>query len=164
MAWTTPRTWVAGEQPTASLFNAHIRDNLNIIAAVGITGWTDYSASATWTGSTNPTYSVYRARYCQVGKLVVYQARYTYTSGGTGTWLWSLPVTAAIGGNHVAGSGNAYDTSAGGTFLISMDLNSTTALRALYDQQTSLGVVTQTVPFTFAAGDVVAFVVKYEAA
>lgn len=29
MAWTNPRTWVAGELVTASLFNTHIRDNEN---------------------------------------------------------------------------------------------------------------------------------------
>lgn len=28
MAWTAPRTWVAGEVPTAAMMNAHIRDNL----------------------------------------------------------------------------------------------------------------------------------------
>ena len=28
MAWSTPRTWTAGETPTAAQFNAHIRDNL----------------------------------------------------------------------------------------------------------------------------------------
>lgn len=31
MAWTTPRTWVAGETVTAQLMNAHVRDNLNIL-------------------------------------------------------------------------------------------------------------------------------------
>lgn len=31
MAWTTPRTWVAGELVTAALFNSHIRDNENAI-------------------------------------------------------------------------------------------------------------------------------------
>lgn len=29
MAWSTPRTWVAGEVPTAAIFNAHVRDNFN---------------------------------------------------------------------------------------------------------------------------------------
>lgn len=28
MAWSTPRTWTAGEIPTAAIFNAHVRDNL----------------------------------------------------------------------------------------------------------------------------------------
>lgn len=165
MAWTTPRTWVAGEQPTAALFNAHLRDNLNAIAAVGITGWTDYTASATWTGSgSNPTVTCDQARYCQVGKLVIYQTRWTYTSGGTGTWLWGLPVTAAIGGNHTAGSGDLFDSSGVDTWLVQMDLNSTTAARALFDQQTATGVVTQTAPFTFGSGDNAKFIIKYEAA
>ncbi len=31
MAWTTPRTWVAGETVTAQLMNLHLRDNLNIV-------------------------------------------------------------------------------------------------------------------------------------
>lgn len=29
MAWTSPRTWVAGEVVTAALINTHLRDNLN---------------------------------------------------------------------------------------------------------------------------------------
>jgi hypothetical protein len=29
MAWTTPRTWVDGENVTAAIMNAHIRDNLS---------------------------------------------------------------------------------------------------------------------------------------
>lgn len=32
MAYTTPRTWSAGETVTASLMNAHVRDNLNAIS------------------------------------------------------------------------------------------------------------------------------------
>jgi len=31
MAWTSPRTWVAGELVTAALMNAHVRDNLLIL-------------------------------------------------------------------------------------------------------------------------------------
>lgn len=34
MAWTTPRTWVAGELVTAALFNTHIRDNENALPTV----------------------------------------------------------------------------------------------------------------------------------
>lgn len=29
--WTSPRTWVAGEQPTATTMNTHIRDNLEAL-------------------------------------------------------------------------------------------------------------------------------------
>jgi hypothetical protein len=31
MAWTTPRTWTAGEVVTAAMMNAHVRDNLNVL-------------------------------------------------------------------------------------------------------------------------------------
>lgn len=31
MAWTTPRTWVAGETVTASVLNTHVRDNLTAL-------------------------------------------------------------------------------------------------------------------------------------
>lgn len=31
MAWTTPRTWVPGETVTASIMNAHVRDNLQAL-------------------------------------------------------------------------------------------------------------------------------------
>jgi hypothetical protein len=31
MAWTTPKTWSAGETLTAANFNAHVRDNLNAV-------------------------------------------------------------------------------------------------------------------------------------
>lgn len=31
MAWTSPRTWTAGEAPTAATFNTHVRDNLNYL-------------------------------------------------------------------------------------------------------------------------------------
>ena len=31
MAWTAPRTWVTGELVTASIMNAHIRDNFNYL-------------------------------------------------------------------------------------------------------------------------------------
>lgn len=31
MAWSTPRTWVAGETLTASILNTHVRDNLSFL-------------------------------------------------------------------------------------------------------------------------------------
>lgn len=31
MAWTTPRTWSAGETVTAQLMNGHVRDNMNVL-------------------------------------------------------------------------------------------------------------------------------------
>jgi len=167
MAWTTPRTWVDGETATAALFNTHIRDNLNAIAVAGIAGWTDYSGSATMTASgSNPTYTVNYAKYAQVGKTVRYRAKFTLTTAGTGTYAWSLPVTAVTNANALAcGAGSVYDNDL--TDLVRVEFDSggaTTTLRGLWDQQTAAGVVTQTSPFTFAASDIVTFAVAYEAA
>lgn len=33
MAWSVPRTWSPGEMVTAALMNAHVRDNMNVIAS-----------------------------------------------------------------------------------------------------------------------------------
>ena len=167
MAWTTPKTWAAADVVTAALLNAHIRDNLNIIAAVGINGWTDYSASATWTGSgSNPTYTVNYAKYCQVGKWVSYRAKYTCTTAGTGTYGWSIPVTArTFAGALSVGYGTVYDASGTDTWHFILDHGGgSAALRGLWDAQTAAGVVTQTSPFTFAVSDIVTFQVDYEAA
>ena len=38
MAWTSPRTWVAGEVPTAALLNTYLRDNQTILSGHGHTG------------------------------------------------------------------------------------------------------------------------------
>ena len=49
MAWSAPRTWSPGETVTASLMNAHVRDNLNavsdkaIIFSVGAVGGPEIS-------------------------------------------------------------------------------------------------------------------------
>ena len=166
MAWTTPKTWSANEVVTAALLNLHIRDNLNIIAAVGISGWTDYSGSATWTGTgSNPTYTVNYAKYCQVGKWVSYRAKYTCTTAGTGTYAWSLPVGAQAAGTVIYGYGTLYDASGTDTWHFNLDSGGgTTTIRGLWDQQVGAGVVTQTAPFTFAVSDVVTFQADYEAA
>lgn len=66
MPWSTPRTWVEGEIPSAATFNAHIRDNLAYLmpnteepwkevrsagaagASLWANGWTDYVTDGTW--------------------------------------------------------------------------------------------------------------------
>lgn len=53
MGWTSPRTWVSDEVPSATDFNTHIRDNLNYLhsgqpaQAVHRLGTADYSTSGT---------------------------------------------------------------------------------------------------------------------
>ncbi len=37
MAWTAPRTWVAGENVTAAIMNAHVRDQFLEVAPAVVT-------------------------------------------------------------------------------------------------------------------------------
>src|SRR5262245_42528639 len=57
MAWTTPRTWVAGELVTATIMNSHVRDNLNYLytAVTGVA-----KPSLQWTAfGNNPPATAY---------------------------------------------------------------------------------------------------------
>jgi len=95
MAWTSPRTWLAGEKPSASTYNTHIRDNFKAIGDA----WTSYSP--TWaidSGGTNPSIGngSLTGRYMQAGKLVMFTI--TLVAGSTTTWgsgvyTWTYPVT-----------------------------------------------------------------------
>jgi hypothetical protein len=46
MAWTTPRTWVAGELVTAGLMNTHVRDNLSELRATPSSRCVAYHSAA----------------------------------------------------------------------------------------------------------------------
>jgi len=50
MAWTTPRTFVAGELVTASMLNVHIRDQFKALGQ-----WSPGDLKATWTTHANAT-------------------------------------------------------------------------------------------------------------
>lgn len=50
MAWTTPRTWVAGETLTAALLNTHLRDNMNVVPIE--LGTTEFTANVTVSATT----------------------------------------------------------------------------------------------------------------
>ena len=59
MAWTTPRTWVAAEVPTAANMNTHIRDNFNtlspaVVTTVGDVVYATAGSALTRLGSGSP--------------------------------------------------------------------------------------------------------------
>lgn len=149
---------MAGETVTAALMNAHLRDNLNIIAAVGITGWTAYTA--TWTSSGTPPAignGSVGGRYCQVGKLYVAQFLMqtgSTTTYGTGTYYWATPVTLATTFRQT-GSLQVTDSSAGTVFFGSWEVPTTTTLQAYMEHATATGAVTATNPMTWATGDTI---------
>lgn len=117
MAWTSPRTYVAGELVTAAILNTDIRDNL-----LALSTWVSFTP--TWTGSgSNPSIGngTLTGKYVRAGQLVIFDITLVIgstTTLGTGDYSWALPVTAAAGGSHVIpvstlDSGNAYIPSEG---------------------------------------------------
>lgn len=159
MAWTSPRTWVTGETVTAALLNTHLRDNLNAIGDPG--AWTAYTP--TWTASTtNPTLSngTLVGRYKQIGKTVTAAYELVWgstTSGGTGGWRFSLPVTpsAAISTWTCAG-----EVSISGTryAIFGVTSGSQLILRG------PSGDATATSPAAWTSGSTLRLTITYEAA
>ena len=156
MAWTNPRTWVAGETLTAALLNVHLRDNLNALGDP----WTAYTPTLTGWAIGNGTLV---ARYMATGKLI--HAYIKITAGSTttyGTLGVSLPVASRVGAWFPAGLIVCKDDAATNPRTVSAVLTSTTAVAGF--QEAGAAAPTATVPFTFGAADTVEFVLTYEAA
>lgn len=166
---TTPRTWVAGEKPAASIWNAEIRDAFTGIQAA----WTAYTP--TWTAtSTNPVLSdgTITGKYRQIGKTIEFYAQITMggsTTFGSGAWIVGLPV-AELTSVKWAFSGMARDVSTSQNFPAKA-LSSVAApagtVQILCDSTTAgatLRSVSGTVPFTWAVSDTLYIAGTYEAA
>jgi len=115
MAWTAPRTWVAGETVTAAQMNTHIRDNLLDAFPNTPDAWTIYSPVLTAT--TNPTLgnSTLTGSYMVIGNTVHFRFRLTIGStfsAGSGTYQFTLPLptSANVTVNDTAGTGAVNDT------------------------------------------------------
>lgn len=158
MAWTSPRTWIAGEQPSAATMNTHIRDNLKAIGDA----WTSYTPAVSgWTQGNGTLTGV----YMQAGKWV--NARVAFTVGSTttiaGTLTLSLPVSAhaVYTGGYPIGAALLLDTSLNNRYQRFTVATSATTVQM---SDLSNARVTATVPFTWATGDTVDLQVTYEAA
>lgn len=107
MVWTSPRTWVAGEKPSAATMNLHIRDNLKAIGDP----WTSWTPTLAQGASSNISKTVNYAKYMRAGSLVIGSVKLTASAAGTsGSAITiTLPVTAATT-DLPCGSGFYYDT------------------------------------------------------
>ncbi len=158
MAWTSPRTWVAGETVTAALMNAHVRDNFKALADA----WVSYTPTYSNLSLGNGTVS---AAYMQAGKLVGYRGTVTLgsTSSVTGNIRVSLPVNLVSSASYypIAGTSGLYDSSANarrwwpmlsslGTEFFMADASNATA--------------NATVPWTWAVSDQFTWSCWYESA
>lgn len=156
MAWTSPRTWVAGETVTAALLNTHVRDNLKAIGDP----LTSYTPSYTGLTIGNATVT---AKYLQAGKLVIGEVKIVFgsTSSFSAGFTVTLPVAAAVI-NLPVGSIYLNDTSAGANRTGAALVQSGGTTVAFIDGAGAL--VTNTSPWTWANGDTISFPFTYEAA
>lgn len=161
MAWTSPRTWVAGEVPTASTFNTHVRDNLKAIGDA----WAAYTPTISGWTLGDGTLAGY-AR--QAGKDVRFRIEYTVGSTDTksGTLAFALPVAARWAATPLTalppiGQASLRDVSvpAGRARHVILLTSSTCQI---VDE--SFAAVTNLVPWTWATGDLVVINGGYEAA
>lgn len=159
LTWKTPRTWTAGEKPSAGTYNADIRDQFKAIGDP----WTAFTP--VWTATTtNPTLGngTLTGFWMQAGKLTFYSIVLTTgstTTYGAGSYSFSLPANAVR--QMSCGDVRLFDTSGSsnmsGSAFVDTGLST---VRLLH----SSGSVTPTQPFTFATGDVIMVAGNYEAA
>lgn len=138
--------------------------------------WDDitYVAGTSWTApTTNPVIGngTWAAEYCQINKLVI--ARYRLTMGstttyGTGAWRFALPVTASSSNSagDVIGFGRVTDIGALLGYPGPVLYISTTTCEPRFMTDSIVGITDGTArdAFTYENGDVVQFIITYEAA
>lgn len=163
MAYTTPRTWLAGEFVDEGDLNEQIRDNFNAAFPLGVGAWTSYTP--TLTQGATVTKTVTYAKYQRIGRTIHFAVDLSVTGSGTGgnDILIGLPV-AATTSNYDIGSGFVYDSSAVAGYAALVEIFATTGfkLRAMTAAAGFLGSATFTA--ALASGDLLRFSGTYEAA
>lgn len=156
-----PRTWVTGDALNATNLNT-VRDSLK---AVG-DPWDGYTPVWTATG-TAPSIGngTVAGAWAQMGKLIHFRVILTAgstTTFGTGTWLFTLPISPNLVGNIAIGGGAiSFDSSAVVRYPGLIVTGSTTGQCYVIDSGSHTNNFA-TVPFTWASGDVLSFAGTYE--
>ena len=130
--------------------------------------WETYTPTWTTTG-TQPVLGngTLTGRYCRINKLVVAQIFFAYGStstGGTGSFLFSLPLTntTALDAFFPIGYGYMLDNSAATCYVVAVDRRNTANKVGPRYAGGGFGDVTQTQPFTFAVNDNIYIECTYE--
>lgn len=164
MAWTSPRTWVSGEVPPATIFNTHVRDNFKALGDP----WTSYTPN--WSGSGgNPVIGngQISCAYMMAGKLCAFRfqiAMGSTTTYGGGIWSINLPFAPSTSVTFLA---DYADTGVGNYQGRGLTNGSSTTLTLLAPPTTAGNAdrtVGPTVPFTWGNGDILNVSGFYEAA
>jgi hypothetical protein len=158
MAWTAPRTWVAGEVITAAMLNTHIRDNLTVLADGT---WKSYTP--TLTNITLGTGGTAVGSWVQIGKTVHFTILITFGTGGAPSGVpvatLPLPMAAAIGTAQVAFTDTGSNTYNGVGYYASL-----TSVSAYVPGTNGVFVGTSaTVPFAFGSTDTIKYAGTYQA-
>jgi hypothetical protein len=186
MAITFPTSLDAFSNPASgdllstghALQHANLNDAVEALeakVAIGNTvlgAWIDYTP--TWTGSTtNPVIGngSITGRYSLVNKTVTAQILIkagSTTTFGSGSYFFSLPVTAAatLSGYPAIGAGWGEDASAAAatTFTANVHNSSTTLFGLRFTAGSGSGAVTATAPYTWANSDHISATIQYKAA
>lgn len=158
--WSTPRTWTAGEIPTAAIFNQYVRDQQRVLSEA----WTAFTP--TWTGATtNPVLGngTFDAGYSEIGKWIRFRINLTMgstTTYGSGAWFFSLPATPL--NFRWLFTGVARDISLNNSYAIGVEYDTTLPMRLRQLNASPMTTITSTTPFTWATGDTVFLSGAYE--
>jgi hypothetical protein len=151
ISWTSPRTWVSGEVPTAAILNTHLRDQLLELNGTA-SAWTAFTPTFGGIVASAPS-----GRYKQIGKTVLASASVAISSI-SGAIAMAPPVTphasayvvgTAVGVDQGVGYYIGLVIVVGGSFLIIS--GGTTFWQP-------------SVPFAWGATDAVILSLTYEAA
>jgi hypothetical protein len=154
---------------TAKITDASVTP-AKILAGTGST-WVLASFTPTWAGaSTNPAIGngTMASSYIQVGKLVIWQLQMTFgstTTYGTGSWSWTLPVTAKAAKFFV---GSAWGLDTGTSYYTGVATNgipsSPVTTKVSVQGNAGGNDWSNIIPFTWGNGDSLGFTYMYEAA
>ncbi len=120
MAFTTPRTWVAGEITTAANLNTHLRDNVAWMA-------TDSPACRAYKSTNFSHNSTGNWLAITLDSERFDNASFHSTSSNTARFT----VPASAGGKYLVGAAAAWDTDTTGERMIGMGLNGTATWAAV---------------------------------
>ncbi|MFF9898508.1 hypothetical protein [Streptomyces longispororuber] len=168
---TTPRTWVVGEVVTAAVMNAEIRDQFNSFFGA----WTTYTPTWLAEGGAAPTLGngAIVGRYMKVGRTVDWVIQLTWGSttaagggGGSENWMFGLPAVPATGFTYRIASFDAFDNSTSLHYSARGIYNNGSGgvVKTLVSDRGDLsGIWDSSLPFTYAAGDILYGYGRYEA-
>lgn len=165
MAYSSPRTWVAGEIVTAAQMNQDVRDNQLAAFPLGVDAWTAFTP--TLTQSATVSKNVIYARYQRIGRLIVANCRLVCSSSGTASngITIGLPVAAVHSALTPVGIGWVVDISANRNYSGVALLNSasTCQVSANNDPDVLGGGTSTTMTAALVSTDVVGYSICYEA-